>query len=71
MRFKVGDFATIRPDLNKHHMYGVYYANDYMCEFAGKLTKIMGVNVTIGYYKVCIDKQQYKWTEEMFVGWLR
>lgn len=67
MRYKEGDFVTIRNDLKVYATYGGYYVvvQD-MLQYVGKTARVLLYNPNLGYYRLCIDNKKWKWSAEMF-----
>jgi hypothetical protein len=63
MKFKPGDIARIRSDLQEHQRYGRACVVDSMLRFRGKAAKITEMVYDFGYR---IEGSPSLWTNEMF-----
>jgi len=65
MKHKVGDTVTIRKDLKDGTIYGRWLMGWWMVEFIGYTTEITEVNKEEQFYRLNIDEEVYRWTDEM------
>ena len=65
MKHKVGDTVTIRNDLKGGTIYDRYLLSWWMVEFIGYTTEITEVNEEEQFYRLNIDEEVYRWTDEM------
>lgn len=70
MMYNVNDMVVIRPDLiDDGEPYGEFLAVAEMIRYAGKTAKILSVNYHYGYYRIDLDEEVWKWTDEMIAGY--